>query len=192
MSEHESDGGAGRPFTLPPGWIAQPPVAGVSLWTGLGEFILSNQSKEWVRCTVQRARNGQSAVENFTFVVAPEQQSHSVVWLEGPDTGSIQLVDVAPCSVDGPLDGLDRGRAEVFFEQLPPHMLAKIRNAWSVPVYVSVEFHYLNDISLAQMVLVERSQSSSVCDGVNVKPEYRWRSAELQRTSLYGLWPPAL
>lgn len=194
MSEHESNGDAGRPFTLPPGWNAQPPVAGVSLWTGSNpdEFILSNQSKELVRCTVQRARNGQSAVENFTFVVAPEQQSHSVVWLEAPDTGSIRLLDVAPCSADGPLDGLEGSRVEVFFEQPPQHTLAKIRNAWSVPVYVSVEFHYLTDISQPQMVLAERSHSSPVCESFNVMPKYRWRAAELQRTSLYGLWPPAL
>ncbi|AKM45309.1 hypothetical protein NL30_36315 [Burkholderia contaminans] len=162
----------------------------MSLWTGISEFILSNQSAALVRCTVQRARNGQPAVENFDFVVGPKQQSRLVVWLEAPDTGSIQLIDVTPCSPHGQLDGLESSRVEVIFEERGPATLALIRNTWSVPVYVSVDLNHHDGV--CRRVVLERSLFGPIYESDSGTPEFQWQAAELQRTSLYGLWPPAL
>lgn len=183
----------------PPGGAIGSPISGVSLWYNTRQFILHNESSVCVRCEVERALNGHPSVERFSFVVDPHSDSHAVIWLAGKDTGGIRLVDVTPCLLDGALDGRVNNRVEVVYETPVPSdpvaspIPVQLRNYWSVPVYVSVQFGRpgVPDYADVQLILSEHTLSNVVYADFT-KPSVRWRAAELQRTNLYGLWPPAV
>lgn len=192
----EGEGRASVDSMPPPGWIVGPLISGVSIWYSTSQFILHNQSSVCVRCWVERALNGHPSVERFSFVVDPQSDSHPVIWLAGKDTGRIQLVDVAPCLPDGALDGRVNNRVEVVYETPPPPdpgaspIPVQLRNYWSVPVYVSVQFSHPGQAEDARFVLYAHTLSH-VVHADHTKPSVRWRAAELQRTNLYDPWPPA-
>lgn len=173
----------------PADWTEHPPLYGVILGQDKRVFVLKNRTANWVRCEVSRSRQGHATVERYMFVVGPHEDSHQVVWLEGTDTGKIELTDVETCPVDGPLNGSSRVKVKSIpgEEGVTPKVVV---NDWSVPIYYAVDFQRgrIPDIT-ARGIVPPHSATHTIYADIE-PPTVVWRAAELQRTSLYGLWPP--
>jgi hypothetical protein len=173
---------------LPAGWCIQPPISGVSMWMDKRLFILKYPNAHDTKRVGMKRTLGNGKSDQYEFVTEGRYTLDPVVWLENPDTGSIQITDVRPCDFDGTLEAISR-------LQFVPHKthprLQILVNSGPVPVYTCFRIFSTSGIAdnLVQAVL-RQGERRPIFDSNNEIFRIEWRAAEWQRVSLYAPWPP--